>query len=263
MPSFILYSTTLVLSILISSTYAQFLSSLPQCIQTCINNSDDESCSAADIKCLCRASSGSFLPDTIACMHSNCDGNIDSDLLLDPLQWLCQLAGAPIPNSAISKATSAVESTTATVTMTATASTSSAPLTGTGSSTKSGLSTSVSRSTGVLSGSVSSTSISRVMSTSITSTSTSTSGSSSASSTSSGEGVGGTSSSSTTQTLATSAASASTSSSRESVSRTSTAPSEDQTNSAPFKDSNSAGERNRVGYLVRLSTPFVVACLWV
>jgi hypothetical protein len=47
------------------------------------------------------------------------------------------------------------------------------------------------------------------------------------------------------------------------VSKTSTAPSEDQTNSSPYKDTNSAGEKRRVGYLVGLSALVVVGCLWV
>lgn len=83
---------------------SQFVSSLPQCVQKCIQQSDNENCSAVDIACLCRASAGNFLPDIITCIHGNCDNNLDNSLLLTPLQFVCELAGTPIPDSAIRNA---------------------------------------------------------------------------------------------------------------------------------------------------------------
>jgi len=81
-----------------------FVSSLPQCIQDCIDQSQDDNCSVTDVACLCRASAGNFLPDLITCMHGNCDNDLDNDLLLTPLQIVCEIAGAPIPESAIRNA---------------------------------------------------------------------------------------------------------------------------------------------------------------
>lgn len=37
-------------------------------------------------------------------MHAQCDNNLDNNLLLFPLQLACQLAGSPIPSSAIRNA---------------------------------------------------------------------------------------------------------------------------------------------------------------
>lgn len=83
---------------------AQFVSSLPQCVQNCIEQSTDDNCEIADIKCLCRASAGNFLPDLIICMHGGCDNDLDNNLLLTSLQLACVIAGTPIPDSAIRNA---------------------------------------------------------------------------------------------------------------------------------------------------------------
>lgn len=100
---------------------AQFVSSLPQCVQVCINQSQDDNCKVTDIACLCRASAGNFLPDLITCMHGQCDNDLDNNLLLTPLQWACDIAGAPIPESALrnaeNQASSLAEQVTTTVTM--------------------------------------------------------------------------------------------------------------------------------------------------
>ncbi|KUJ20546.1 uncharacterized protein LY89DRAFT_682270 [Mollisia scopiformis] len=105
---------------------AQFVSSLPQCVQDCITQSQDDNCQSTDIKCLCRASAGNFLPDLITCIHSNCDNDLDNDLLLTPLQLACQLAGVPIPAAALrnaeNEASSLASQVTTTVTMSASSS---------------------------------------------------------------------------------------------------------------------------------------------
>lgn len=85
-------------------SHAGFVSSLPQCIQDCIDQSQDDNCSVTDVVCLCHASEGHFLPDLITCMKGNCDNDLDSNLLLAPLQIVCEIAGAPIPESAIRNA---------------------------------------------------------------------------------------------------------------------------------------------------------------
>ncbi len=99
----------------------QFVSSLPQCVQNCINQSQDDNCSVTDVACLCRASAGNFLPDLIICMHGECDNSLDNSLLLTPLQLACEIAGAPIPASALrnaeNEASSLVAQVTTTVTM--------------------------------------------------------------------------------------------------------------------------------------------------
>ncbi|KAI9741582.1 MAG: hypothetical protein M1818_004388 [Claussenomyces sp. TS43310] len=80
---------------------SQLVASLPDCVQTCINQSGDDNCEASDPTCLCRASNGNFLPDLIICMHSECDDAMDTNLLLIPLQYACIQAGAPIATAAI------------------------------------------------------------------------------------------------------------------------------------------------------------------
>jgi len=99
----------------------QFVTSLPHCIQDCINQSQDDNCAVTNIGCLCRASAGNFLPDLITCMHGSCDSQLDNDLLLAPLQLACELVGAPIPASALTNAENQVSSlaaTQATITIT-------------------------------------------------------------------------------------------------------------------------------------------------
>ncbi|KAH6678356.1 hypothetical protein B0J14DRAFT_582514 [Halenospora varia] len=98
---------------LLPSAKAQLsVSDLPQCMQQCINSSDDENCSATDIACLCRASSRNFLPNLVTCMRWQCSDSVFSDvsLLLTPLQIACKLAGAPIPSAAIRNAQSIASS---------------------------------------------------------------------------------------------------------------------------------------------------------
>jgi len=81
---------------------AQFSSSLPECIRDCIDQSQFNNCLATDIGCLCRASAGNLLPDLLTCMRGKCD--LDGSVLLEPLQALCVMAGAPIPEKALQNA---------------------------------------------------------------------------------------------------------------------------------------------------------------
>lgn len=111
----------LLLSVLaIPPAHTQFVSSLPQCIQNCIDQSQDDNCEVTDVACLCRASAGNFLRDLVTCMHGECDNSLDNDLLLTPLQLICEVAGAPIPESAISNAENQASSLAAQVTTTVT-----------------------------------------------------------------------------------------------------------------------------------------------
>jgi len=113
-------------AVLILSTLAiplahpQFVSSLPQCVQNCISQSQDDNCEVTDVRCLCRASAGNFLPDLITCMHGDCDNSLDNNLLLTPLQITCEIAGAPIPASALRNAENQASSLAAQVTTTVT-----------------------------------------------------------------------------------------------------------------------------------------------
>ena len=116
-----------VVSLQLPLAYSQFISSLPGCVQNCIDDQDSY-CEVTDINCLCQESGGTFLPDVISCMHSNCDSSIDDSLLLTPLQWMCDIAGAPIPGSAIQSAESAASSLAAQITTTVTTITVEAPL---------------------------------------------------------------------------------------------------------------------------------------
>jgi hypothetical protein len=108
---------------------AQLISSLPSCIQDCVTSSPDNNCDITDIGCICRASRGNFLPDVITCMHSTCDGNLDVNLLLTPLQLACQIAGAPIPSAALRNAENEASSLATQVTTTVTVGGSSATAT--------------------------------------------------------------------------------------------------------------------------------------
>lgn len=85
-----------------SVSQAQFVSSLPRCIQDCIEQSQYDNCRDAGIGCLCRASAGSFLPDLVNCMQGNCD--LNAGILLESLQAVCIVAGAPIPDQALQNA---------------------------------------------------------------------------------------------------------------------------------------------------------------
>jgi len=92
------------LAIFLPLAQSQLVQSLPDCVQQCIDQSGDDNCSVSDIKCLCRASAGNFLPNLITCMHGDCDNSLDNNLLLTPLQYACEIVGTPIPDSAIQNA---------------------------------------------------------------------------------------------------------------------------------------------------------------
>ena len=264
-------------------TLGQFVSSLPQCVQGCIDQSQDDNCSVADVACLCRASSGNFLPDLITCMHNTCDNDLDINLLLAPLQLICEVVGAPIPESAIwnaenqasslasqvtttvtvggSSATGGAEATT-TVSMPSSVSTKTITKTESGSTIYVLYPITVGRTTTVSgkpstvtvdSVSTFTTTNSRGRTVTETETYTQTAGES-------GSGAAESSVSSTT-TLTTSVQAVETSSSG-SPSRTSTRNPE-VTNSSPFTTTNgNDGSKERVGSLLGLSVFLFMCCFW-
>jgi len=286
---------------------AQFVTSLPQCIQNCITQSQDDNCEVSDIACLCRASAGNFLPDLVTCIHGNCDNDLDNNIFLAPLQFACEIAGAPIPESALKNAendaSSLASQLTTTVTMGgASATGSSETMTVVESATPSLSTVTVTTTEGgstlgivypvtewltsTLSGSGSTLTSLSTMSPSIrivplvvigtdsagstytstttqpgtlstytttdsmghttTQESTYTETTTLSPSSSSSSSASSSSSDSSTTIVTTSLAAAKTSSSNTSASKTSTAPSEDSTNSSPFKNTNSAF-KERVG----------------
>ncbi|KAI1870059.1 hypothetical protein JX265_006229 [Neoarthrinium moseri] len=78
---------------------------LPDCVSGCIK---DSGCGPGDVKCMCKASRGSFLVDVVECMHSDCTTRaIPVDDLLSSLENACNAIGRTIPASAISSAEAA------------------------------------------------------------------------------------------------------------------------------------------------------------
>ena len=217
---------------------AQSVFSLPQCVQNCISQSQDDNCQITDVKCLCRASAaGNFLPGLITCTHAECENTFDNDLLLTPLQLVCEIAGIPIPASALANAENEASSLASQPTVAVTVSSPSATaITGTDTTASEPSSLSTVTVTKTQSGST----IYEVYTTTIysrgstvtqktTYTETATASAHISSSTDDSQ--------STTLTTTT-VAGAKTSSSSTAKSRTTTAPSPDSTNSAPFKDTN-------------------------
>ncbi|MCJ1364626.1 hypothetical protein MMC16_003739 [Acarospora aff. strigata] len=97
-----------VLAFLFAATaYSQIIADLPKCWKDCIHNSGYYNCDDLDIPCICRLSNGNFLPDIVTCVKGNCDNQLDSNLLLTPLQLACNLAGTPISSAAIRNAQNA------------------------------------------------------------------------------------------------------------------------------------------------------------
>jgi len=110
---------------------AVFISDLPSCFKDCITSSGDLNCALTDIGCICRASNGNFLPDVVTCFRANCDDHLSANVFLTPLQFACQLFGAPISSQALRDAqvaaTNVVQPATVTATATATVSVITAP----------------------------------------------------------------------------------------------------------------------------------------
>lgn len=77
------------------------------CITDCIESSG---CSAADVKCMCRAAQGSFLAQVATCMYTDCSQAMSIDTITNPLGLACDIIGNPIPDSAISSAEAAQSS---------------------------------------------------------------------------------------------------------------------------------------------------------
>lgn len=271
----------------------QLVQSLPQCIQDCINQSEDDNCSVSDIKCLCRASAGNFLPDLITCMHGNCDNSLDNDLLLTPLQLACEFAGAPIPDSAIQNAEDVGSSlaTQSEVTMTVTMAGSSATGGGSGVTTTVEVAspsiTTVTVTTTERDGSIivvaypatewttttisgagsTVTSVSKGAAVVSTYTTTNSEGHTTTQKTTVTEtttpsSAAISSSSDSTTIVTTTAAAAETSSSGTSTSKTKDAPSPDETNSSPFKDEPSLAVKQQVDNWLGLGIFLTLSMLW-
>lgn len=102
------YPAVLALAALLSQANGQVF---PNCIRTCIDDSQYSNCQVTDLACLCRAgrSSGSFLPDLVTCMHNSCI-DISVDILLSPLEVACVMAGASLPDSVVNAANSKASS---------------------------------------------------------------------------------------------------------------------------------------------------------
>lgn len=243
---------------------SQLIASLPQCIQDCIDQSQDENCSILDIKCLCQASAGNFLPNIITCMHGNCDNDLDNNLLLTPLQFACELAGTPIPESAIQNAENAGSSIATQVTKTVTM--------GRPSTTGGGFEATTTVNVG--SSSVSTVTVTTTDGGTVIAvvypvtewrtTTMSGSGSTltSTESPSSSDSADSNSHSSESTTLVTtSLAAAATSSSQTSASKT-RPPNPDLTNSSPFKDTHSGAVKKRVSNCLGLAIFLGMGILW-
>jgi hypothetical protein len=112
--------TALIVLALSVQAKSEFLSSLSQCVQNCINKSTYQTCDPLNIPCICQEGSGNFLPDVISCMHRGCNNNLDSNLFLTPLSIMCEFDGTPIPASALSSAENAASSLATQATITAT-----------------------------------------------------------------------------------------------------------------------------------------------
>ncbi|KAI9800765.1 MAG: hypothetical protein M1833_003182 [Piccolia ochrophora] len=82
------------------------LSAIPDCYQDCITQTGDFTCNGLDIKCLCRLSNGNFLTNIITCIRSNCDNDLDTTQLLNPVAEACKSAGVPIAPKALQNAKS-------------------------------------------------------------------------------------------------------------------------------------------------------------
>lgn len=257
----------LLLALTIALAHASFVSSLPQCIQDCIDQSQDDNCSVTDVACLCRASAGNFLPHLLLCAEKTCYNDFDNDVLLAPLQIVCEFAGAPIPESAIQNAENQASSLEAQKTTTVTVG---------GSSATGGAGATTTLSMTVMKSSVSTKTVTKTQSgetiyvvypitvgskttvsgqpTTVTSVSTKSTGRSSSGTTSD--------SVSSTTTLTTSVQAAETSSSG-SASKASTARNPGTTNSSPFTTTNNNGaSKEGVGGLLGFSVFLMAHCLW-
>lgn len=91
-------------ALLLSSVAGDLTDSLPRCWQQCIDNGNLD-CGGWDVPCICKASKGTFLTDTVSCARSSCDSSDwDVDLFLAPLELACDVVGQHIPDTVISSA---------------------------------------------------------------------------------------------------------------------------------------------------------------
>jgi len=86
---------------LLASVSADFIDALPKCWRSCVKDTN-LNCNGWDLPCICKASKGTFLTDTISCARSGCDSDDwDVQLFLGPLEALCFSVGESIPDSVI------------------------------------------------------------------------------------------------------------------------------------------------------------------
>lgn len=89
---------------LLASVSADFIDGLPKCWRSCVKKTD-LGCDGWDLPCICKASKGTFLTDTISCARSDCSSSDwDVQLFLSPLELLCDTVGQSIPKSIIKSA---------------------------------------------------------------------------------------------------------------------------------------------------------------
>ena len=257
---------------------AQLISSLPQCIRDCIAQSQFGNCQAVDIGCLCRASAGNFLPDLLNCMRGKCD--LDARVLLEPLQAVCLMAGAPIPDKALQNAedlATSVQQVTATVTVGATFETGDsytlttfddgyykATTTTEMVTEEDGLTITMAYPVTVWRTATVSGPESTISSSIHSSTSATSHNEHSKSTTSITQSTPHSALTSLVATTLKGAQTSSSSSSSSSVSKATTTPviSQDESNSSPFKDSNSSGSKRGVGISMWLTGLVAMARIW-
>lgn len=89
---------------LLSSVAGEFLGGLPRCWTQCIDTYN-QNCGELDFPCICKASQGAFLTDTVSCARSSCgSSDFEVQLFLGPLEIACEAVNQPIPDSVISSA---------------------------------------------------------------------------------------------------------------------------------------------------------------
>jgi len=89
---------------LLASVSADLIDGLPSCWESCAED-QNLSCDGWDLPCICKASKGTFLTDTVSCARSNCDtSDWNVQLFLGPLELLCATVGESLPRSIIKAA---------------------------------------------------------------------------------------------------------------------------------------------------------------
>ncbi|KAI9814671.1 MAG: hypothetical protein M1826_002177 [Phylliscum demangeonii] len=102
-------ATTVVVTLLLglptfSVSQGGVLDAVPQCYQDCIRQTGSFTCNGLDVKCLCRLSNGNFLTNLITCVRSNCDSNLNTTALVEPVSQVCAGVGVPIAPAVVANA---------------------------------------------------------------------------------------------------------------------------------------------------------------